>query len=338
MKEQLAKIRAEALSAMENAQSAAELDGLRVQYLGKKGELTAVLKMMGKLSPEERPAMGQLANEVRAALETAIEEQGKRLEAKALEERLEAEAVDVTIPGKAPKLGHKHPMYRALDELKEIFIGMGFTVLDGPEVELASYNFDKLNAGEGHPSRDWSDTFYFDQDSRVMLRSQTSPMQVRAMETMELPIRIIAPGRVYRKDEVDATHSPMFHQVEGMVIDKGVTMADLKGTLNTLVEKLYGKGTKTRFRPHHFPFTEPSCEMDVQCHKCGGVGCPTCKGGLPHLQGRGLDRTAGRRHDPPQGAADVRHRPGGLLRLGLRHRPGTHRHAPVQDRRPAAHL
>ena len=289
MKEQLAKIRAEALSAMENAQSAAELDGLRVQYLGKKGELTAVLKMMGKLSPEERPAMGQLANEVRAALESAIEEQGKRLEAKALEERLAAEAVDVTIPGKAPKLGHKHPMYLALDELKDIFIGMGFTVLDGPEVELAEYNFDKLNAGEGHPSRDWSDTFYFDKDSRVMLRTQTSPMQVRAMETMELPIRIIAPGRVYRKDEVDATHSPMFHQVEGMVIDKNVTMADLKGTLNTVVEQLYGKGTKTRFRPHHFPFTEPSCEMDVQCHKCGGVGCPTCKGeGWIEMLGAGM--------------------------------------------------
>ena len=289
MKEQLAKIRAEALSAMENAQSAAELDGLRVQYLGKKGELTAVLKMMGKLSPEERPAMGQLANEVRAALESAIEEQGKRLEAKALEERLAAEAVDVTIPGKAPKLGHKHPMYLALDELKDIFIGMGFTVLDGPEVELAELNFDRLNAEEGHPSRDWSDTFYFDEDSRVMLRSQTSPMQVRAMETMELPIRIIAPGRVYRKDEVDATHSPMFHQVEGMVIDKNVTMADLKGTLNTVVEQLYGKGTKTRFRPHHFPFTEPSCEMDVQCHKCGGVGCPTCKGeGWIELLGAGM--------------------------------------------------
>ena len=289
MKEQLAKIRAEALSAMENAQSAAELDGLRVQYLGKKGELTAVLKMMGKLSPEERPAMGQLANEVRAALESAIEEQGKRLEAKALEERLAAEAVDVTIPGKAPKLGHKHPMYLALDELKDIFIGMGFTVLDGPEVELAEYNFDKLNAGEGHPSRDWSDTFYFDKDSRVMLRSQTSPMQVRAMETMELPIRIIAPGRVYRKDEVDATHSPMFHQVEGMVIDKNITMADLKGTLNAVMEQLYGKGTKTRFRPHHFPFTEPSCEMDVQCHKCGGVGCPTCKGeGWIEVLGAGM--------------------------------------------------
>ena len=289
MKEQLARIRLEALAAFEQAQSAAELDSLRVQYLGKKGELTAVLKMMGKLSAEERPAMGQLANEVRSALEAAIEAAAGKLEAQALEQRLKDEALDVTIPGRKVKLGHKHPMYLALDELKDIFIGMGFTVLDGPEVELAKYNFDKLNAEEGHPSRDWSDTFYFDAGSRVMLRSQTSPMQVRAMETMELPIRIIAPGRVYRKDEVDATHSPMFHQVEGMVIDKNVTMADLKGTLNTVVEQLYGKGTKTRFRPHHFPFTEPSCEMDVQCHKCGGVGCPTCKGeGWIEMLGAGM--------------------------------------------------
>ena len=289
MKEQLAKIRAEALAAFAGAQDSAQLDALRVQYLGKKGELTAVLKMMGKLSPEERPQMGQLANDVRAALERALEERGRELEAAALERRLKEEAVDVTIPGKAVSLGHKHPMSIALDEIKEIFIGMGFDVLDGPEIELASYNFDRLNADEGHPSRDWSDTFYFDKDSRVMLRSQTSPMQVRAMETRSLPIRIIAPGRVYRKDEVDATHSPMFHQVEGMVIDKGVTMADLKGTLNTVVEQLYGKGTKTRFRPHHFPFTEPSCEMDVQCHKCGGKGCPTCKGeGWIELLGAGM--------------------------------------------------
>ena len=289
MKEQLAKIRAEALAAFAGAQDSAQLDALRVQYLGKKGELTAVLKMMGKLSPEERPQMGQLANDVRAALERALEERGRELEAAALERRLKEEAVDVTIPGKAVSLGHKHPMSIALDEIKEIFIGMGFDVLDGPEIELASYNFDRLNADEGHPSRDWSDTFYFDKDSRVMLRSQTSPMQVRAMETRSLPIRIIAPGRVYRKDEVDATHSPMFHQVEGMVIDKNVTMADLKGTLNTVVERLYGKGTQTRFRPHHFPFTEPSCEMDVQCHKCGGVGCPTCKGeGWIELLGAGM--------------------------------------------------
>lgn len=289
MKEQLEAIRAGALAAIGAAGNTGELESLRVQYLGKKGELTALLKQMGKLSAEERPAMGALANEVRAALEAAIEEASQKLEAKALEERLEAEALDITVPGKQHKLGHRHPMYTALDEIKEIFISMGFTVLDGPEVELASYNFDKLNAPEGHPSRDWSDTFYFDEDSRVMLRSQTSPMQVRAMETMELPIRIIAPGRVYRKDEVDATHSPMFHQVEGMVIDKGVTMADLKGTLNTVVEMLYGKGTKTRFRPHHFPFTEPSCEMDVQCHKCGGAGCPTCKGeGWIELLGAGM--------------------------------------------------
>ena len=289
MKEQLAKIRSEALAAFDAAADSAALDALRVQYLGKKGELTGVLKMMGKLSAEERPAMGQLANEVRAALEEALEAAAKKLEAAALEQRLLCETVDVTIPGKSVEIGHKHPMYIALDEIKDIFVGMGFIVLDGPEIELAENNFDRLNAEEGHPSRDWSDTFYFDEDSRVMLRSQTSPMQVRAMDSMELPIRILAPGRVYRKDEVDATHSPMFHQVEGMVIDKNVTMADLKGTLNTVVEELYGKGTKTRFRPHHFPFTEPSCEMDVQCHKCGGVGCPTCKGeGWIELLGAGM--------------------------------------------------
>ena len=289
MKEQLETIRAQALAAFAAAPDRAALEELRVKYLGKKGELTNLLKMMGKLSPEERPVVGQLANEVREALAAALEERQKILDQQALDRRLAEEAVDVTIPGKAPNLGHRHPMYIALDEIKEIFIGMGFTVLDGPEIELAELNFDRLNAGEGHPSRDWSDTFYFDADSRVMLRSQTSPMQVRAMDSMPLPIRIIAPGRVYRKDEVDATHSPMFHQVEGMVIDKGVTMADLKGTLNTVVEMLYGKGTKTRFRPHHFPFTEPSCEMDVQCHKCGGVGCPTCKGeGWIELLGAGM--------------------------------------------------
>ena len=207
MKEQLAKIKSEALSAFETVASPAALDELRVRYLGKKGELTAVLKQMGRLSAEERPAMGQLANDVRAALEGAIESASKKLEAAALEAKLKAETLDVTVPGKAPKQGHKHPMYRALDEIKDIFVGMGFTVLDGPEVELAELNFDRLNAEEGHPSRDWSDSFYFDEDARVMLRSQTSPMQVRAMDSMSLPIRIIAPGRVYRKDEIDATHS-----------------------------------------------------------------------------------------------------------------------------------
>ncbi len=289
MKALMQELRENALNAISDAESIDSLDALRVRYLGKKGELTAILKQMGKLSAEERPVMGQLANQIRSDLEASIESTRKRLEAAALEARLQMETLDVTIPAEELKLGHKHPMYMALDEIKDIFVGMGFTVLDGPEVELASYNFDKLNAEEGHPSRDWSDTFYFDEDSRVMLRSQTSPMQVRAMETMPLPIRIIAPGRVYRKDEVDATHSPMFHQVEGMVIDKNVTMADLKGTLNAVMEQLFGEGTVTRFRPHHFPFTEPSCEMDVQCHKCGGKGCPTCKGeGWIEVLGAGM--------------------------------------------------
>lgn len=289
MKALMQELKENALKAIPDADSLENLEALRIKYLGKKGELTAILKQMGKLSAEERPAMGQLANQLRAELESSIESSRKRLEAAALEAKLKLEAVDVTIPGDELKLGHKHPMYMALDEIKDIFVGMGFTVLDGPEVELATYNFDKLNAEEGHPSRDWSDTFYFDEDSSVMLRSQTSPMQVRAMETMNLPIRIVAPGRVYRKDEVDATHSPMFHQVEGMVIDKGVTMADLKGTLNLVMEQLFGKGTVTRFRPHHFPFTEPSCEMDVQCHKCGGKGCPTCKGeGWIEVLGAGM--------------------------------------------------
>ena len=289
MKEQLAKIEREALEAITGAENPAALEELRVRYLGKKGELTAVLKQMGKLSAQDRPAMGALANEVRSVLEETIELTSQKLAAAALDLKMKAEALDVTIPGQEAALGHKHPMYIALDEIKDIFVGMGFTVLDGPEVELASYNFDKLNAEEGHPSRDWSDTFYFDADSRVMLRSQTSPMQVRAMETMPLPIRIVAPGRVYRKDEVDATHSPMFHQVEGMVIDKNVTMADLKGTLNLLAEQLFGAGTVTRFRPHHFPFTEPSCEVDIQCHKCGGKGCPTCKGeGWIEILGAGM--------------------------------------------------
>ena len=289
MKEKLEQIRAEALAALAGAKDAQELDGLRVKYLGKKGELTAVLKMMGSLSAEERPVMGQLANEVREALTEALAQRQKAIEESALNQRLEDEKLDVTIPGKRPELGHKHPMSIALDELKEIFIGMGFQVAEGPEIELAEYNFTKLNTEEGHPAREWGDTFYIKEDSSLLLRTQTSPMQVRVMEQQKPPIRIIAPGRVYRKDEVDATHSPMFHQVEGLVIDKGITMADLKGTLNAFVEALYGKGTKTRFRPHHFPFTEPSCEVDVQCHACGGKGCRVCKGeGWIELLGAGM--------------------------------------------------
>ena len=289
MKEQLTKIRTEALAVLEQVSTSQELDELRVKYLGKKGELTAVLKQMGKLSAEERPVMGQLANEVRAALEEAVEARLAALQEKALELRLQQESLDVTVPGTPVTLGKRHPMYAVLDEVKDIFVGMGFEILEGSEVELSEYNFTRLNTDETHPAREWSDTFYFDEESTVLLRTQTSPMQVHAMESRKPPIRVLAPGRVYRKDEVDATHSPMFHQIEGLVIDKGVTMADLKGTLNTVVEKLYGEGTKTRFRPHHFPFTEPSCEMDVQCHKCGGVGCPTCKGeGWIELLGAGM--------------------------------------------------
>ena len=294
MKQQLEAIRKAALDAISDAGKAEDLEALRVRYLGKKGELTAVLKQMGKLSAEERPVIGQLANDVRAKLEADIEEKTKELA---------AEAVYVTIPGKQEKIGVKHPMYQVLDEIKDIFVGMGFEILEDREVELAEYNFTKLNVEEGHPAREWSDTFYFTEDSSILLRTQTSPMQIHAMETRELPIRILAPGRVYRKDEVDATHSPMFHQIEGMAIDKGITMADLKGTLNEVVRQLYGEHTVTRFRPHHFPFTEPSCEMDIQCHKCHGAGCPTCKGegwievlgaGMIHpkvLEGCGIDST-----------------------------------------------
>ncbi len=289
MKEMMQELRKASLKAILEAEDQDTLESLRIRYLGKKGELTGILRQMGRLSAEERPQMGQLANQLRAEIEANIEKQRKVLSQKMLERKLQEESIDVTLPGKAQPLGHKHPMYNVLDQIKDIFIGMGFEIVDGPEVELADYNFTKLNIDEGHPSREWTDTFYFTEDSRILLRTQTSPMQIHAMETKELPIRMIAPGRVYRKDEVDATHSPMFHQIEGMVIDKGVTMSDLKATLNLVVEKIYGKGTVTRFRPHHFPFTEPSCEMDIQCHKCGGKGCPTCKGeGWIEVLGAGM--------------------------------------------------
>ena len=301
MKELMQKLRESSVKEILDCDSAERLEAMRVRYLGKKGELTAILRQMGSLSAEERPAMGQLANQLRSEIEEAIDMRREELSSAMMELKLESEAVDVTLPGKDIRMGHKHPMYNVLDQLKDIFIGMGFEILDGPEVELAEYNFTKLNIDEGHPSRDWTDTFYFTEDGKILLRTQTSPMQIHAMETRQPPIRIIAPGRVYRKDEVDATHSPMFHQIEGMVIDKGITMADLKATLNLVVEKIYGKGTVTRFRPHHFPFTEPSCELDIQCHKCGGKGCPTCKGegwievlgaGMVHpkvLEGCGID-------------------------------------------------
>ena len=289
MKEMMQKLREAALQAILETEDVDSLENLRVKYLGKKGELTGILRQMGKLTAEERPQMGQLANQLRSELEETLETRRTALNEARLEMKLLQETVDVTLPGKKQPQGHKHPMYNVLDQIKDIFIGMGFEIVDGPEVELSDYNFTKLNIDEGHPSREWTDTFYFTEDSRICLRTQTSPMQIHAMETKELPIRMIAPGRVYRKDEVDATHNPMFHQIEGMVIDKGVTMSDLKATLNLVVEKIYGKGTVTRFRPHHFPFTEPSCEMDIQCHKCGGKGCPTCKGeGWIEVLGAGM--------------------------------------------------
>jgi len=289
MKELMQSLREASIKAINESDNPESIEALRVKYLGKKGELTAILRQMGKLTPEERPVMGQLANQLREEIEQAIDLRKTILSKAILEKQLEAEAIDVTLPGTEQPVGHKHPMYNVLDQIKDIFIGMGFEIVDGPEVELADYNFTKLNIDEGHPSRDWTDTFYFTEDGKILLRTQTSPMQVHAMETRSLPIRMIAPGRVYRKDEVDATHSPMFHQIEGMVIDKGVTMADLKATLNLVVEKIYGKGTVTRFRPHHFPFTEPSCELDIQCHKCGGKGCPTCKGeGWIEVLGAGM--------------------------------------------------
>ena len=289
MKELMQSLREASIKAINESDNPESIEALRVKYLGKKGELTAILRQMGKLTPEERPVMGQLANQLREEIEQAIDLRKTILSKAILEKQLESEAVDVTLPGREQPVGHKHPMYNVLDQIKDIFIGMGFEIVDGPEVELADYNFTKLNIDEGHPSRDWTDTFYFTEDGKILLRTQTSPMQVHAMETRSLPIRMIAPGRVYRKDEVDATHSPMFHQIEGMVIDKGVTMSDLKATLNLVVEKIYGEGTVTRFRPHHFPFTEPSCEMDIQCHKCGGKGCPTCKGeGWIEVLGAGM--------------------------------------------------
>ena len=289
MKEQMQALRASSIQTILDCENAEQLEALRVKYLGKKGELTAILRQMGGLSAEERPAMGQLANQLRSDIEAAIEKRKGELSSAMMEQKLKSEALDVTLPGEPVHLGHKHPMYNVLDQIKDTFVGMGFEIVDGPEVELAEYNFTKLNIDEGHPSRDWTDTFYFSEDGKILLRTQTSPMQVHAMEQKSLPIRMIAPGRVYRKDEVDATHSPMFHQIEGMVIDKGITMADLKATLNLVVEKIYGEGTVTRFRPHHFPFTEPSCEMDIQCHKCGGKGCPTCKGeGWIEVLGAGM--------------------------------------------------
>ena len=295
MKAQLEQIKINALAAMEAAETPAALEELRVKLLGKKGELTAVLKMMGKLSPEERPVMGQMANAVRAEIEDKLEQRKSAIHAAVLEAKLASEAIDVTIPGETVTVGHQHPMNQVLQQIKDIFVGLGYEVIEGPEVELASYNFTRLNIEDGHPSRDRSDTFYFTDDDSVLLRTQTSPMQVRYMETHKPPFCMLAPGRVFRKDEADATHSPMFHQIEGLVVDEHITMGDLKGALISMMRMIYGADSEMRFRPHHFPFTEPSCEMDMQCHKCHGTGeidgqvCSTCHGeGWIELLGAGM--------------------------------------------------
>ena len=275
MKEQLENIRQQAQEELAKASSKQELEALRVKYLGKKGELTAILKQMGKLSPEERPVIGQLANEVRENITQLLESAQADIKTKERNAKLAAEKLDVTLPGKKPELGSKHPLSIVLDEIKEIFVGMGFDIVDGPEVEYDYYNFEALNIPKDHPARDTQDTFYI--NDNIVLRTQTSPVQIRVMEKQKPPIRIISPGRVYRSDAVDATHSPLFHQIEGLVVDKGITFADLKGTLETFVKRLYGEDSVVRFRPHHFPFTEPSAEVDVQCFNCKGAGCRLCK-------------------------------------------------------------
>lgn len=276
MKEQLEAIRQKALNELENAASIQDIEAVRIKFLGKKGELTGILKQMGKLSAEERPVVGQLANVIRSEIEAKIEEDNKSIAQKLQAEKLKAEKIDVTLPGKAKVLGSRHPLTVVLDDIKDIFIGMGFDIVDGPEVEKDYYNFEALNIPKDHPARDTQDTFYINEN--IVLRTQTSPVQVRVMEKQQPPIRIISPGRVFRSDAVDATHSPLFHQIEGLVVDKGVSFADLKGTLEIFIKQLYGEDSVVRFRPHHFPFTEPSAEVDVQCFNCHGAGCPLCKG------------------------------------------------------------
>ena len=276
MKDQLEKIKAEALAKIEASDALEKLNEIRVAYLGKKGELTSVLKSMKNVAPEERHKVGQMVNDARALIEEKLEATRQDLARKAREEQMKREVIDVTLPAKKNKVGHSHPNTVALKEVERIFVGMGYEVVEGPEVEYDLYNFEKLNIPANHPAKDEQDTFYINRE--IVLRTQTSPVQARVMEQGKLPIRMIAPGRVFRSDEVDATHSPSFHQVEGLVIDKHITFADLKGTLAEFAREMFGEETKVKFRPHHFPFTEPSAEVDVTCFKCGGKGCRFCKG------------------------------------------------------------
>ena len=276
MKERLQELAEAAGKRISESEGLEKLNEVRVAYLGKKGELTAILKSMKDVAPEERPKVGQLVNETRSKIEALLDESKQKLEEAAREEKMKQEVIDVTLPSKKNMVGHRHPNTIALEEVERIFVGMGYEVVEGPEVEYDYYNFEALNIPANHPAKDEQDTFYI--NDKILLRTQTSPVQVRVMEQKKPPIRMIAPGRVFRADEVDATHSPSFHQIEGMVIDKGITFSNLKGTLTQFVQKLFGKETKVKFRPHHFPFTEPSAEMDVSCFKCGGKGCRFCKG------------------------------------------------------------
>ena len=276
MKEKRAKIKDDALRQIESSDALEKLNEVRVNFLGKKGELTTVLKSMKDVAPEDRPKVGQMVNELRDEIEHVLEQAKTKMEAKARESAMKREVIDVTLPAKRNLIGHRHPNRIVLDEVERIFIGMGYEVVEGPEVEYDYYNFEALNIPADHPAKDEQDTFYVTND--ILLRTQTSPVQVRTMEKGKLPIRMIAPGRVFRSDEVDATHSPSFHQIEGMIVDKGITFADLKGTLAQFAKELFGEKTKVKFRPHHFPFTEPSAEVDVSCFKCGGEGCRFCKG------------------------------------------------------------
>nr|WP_207734429.1 MULTISPECIES: phenylalanine--tRNA ligase subunit alpha [Anaerofustis] len=287
VKDQLLNIQNEAKEKIQNLHSLEDLEKFRIEFMGKKGKLTAILRGMGGLSKEERPIIGKLANEVREAIESELGKMKTSIEEKILLEKLEKDKIDITLPGKEVEVGHHHPLYNIIGELEEIFASLGFSVAEGPEIELVRYNFDNLNVPLDHSSRDKSDTFYINDE--VCLRTQTSPVQIRAMKAKDVPIKVIAPGKVYRTDEIDATHSPLFHQIEGLIVDKGITMADLKGTLEYVVKRLYGEETKTRFRPHQFYFTEPSAEMDATCIACHGKGCNVCKGsGFIEILGCGM--------------------------------------------------
>ena len=276
MKEKLEKIKSEALQKIAESEVLENLNEIRVNYLGKKGELTAVLKSMKDVAPEDRPKVGQMVNETREAIESVLEAAVKKLEQAAMELNMKNEVIDVTLPAKRMGMGHRNPNMIALEEVERIFVGLGYEVVEGPEIEKDYYNFEALNIPADHPAKDEQDTFYINGD--ILLRTQTSPVQVRVMEQGKMPIKILAPGRVFRADEVDATHSPSFHQIEGLVVDKNITFADLKGTLDQFAKEMFGENTRSKFRPHHFPFTEPSAEMDITCFKCGGEGCRFCKG------------------------------------------------------------